>query len=50
MTLGAPAAEEAAENIAAVPPIAAPTMSDICLEYLLKSAADGTTAIIQGDS
>ncbi len=46
-SLGNPAAEEAAEIMAAAAPIAMPTKSGVCLECLLKAAAAGTATVIR---
>ena len=46
-SLGDPAAEEAAEIMAAAAPIATPTKSSVCLECLLKAAAAGTATVIR---
>ena len=46
-SLGDPAAEEAAEIMAAAAPTATPTKSGVCLECLLKAAAAGTATVIR---
>lgn len=46
-TLSDPAAEAAADAIAATAAIAAPTQSGVCLECLLKAAAAGASTVIR---
>ena len=46
-TLGDPAAEDAANTLAAAAPIATPTSSGICLACLLKAAAAGSSTVIR---